>query len=120
MPENVFTKDAGSFVKRKDAKLAIDTYKKSENIKSNGNIKAHFYGANKMNQLLSQDGCVGVRIWYGQDVDSENKVVPQLYIVGVDEKGNDILLPAGNELILDNGLACPWYCPGVEGDSLDL
>ena len=38
-------------------------------------------------QLLSQEGCVGIRIYYGMDEESNVKLVA----VGVDKNGQDIL-----------------------------
>ena len=40
-------------------------------------------------ELLSQDGCVGVRIYYGMDKEQEVKLV----VVGVDKDDQDILAP---------------------------
>ncbi|MCI0751137.1 MAG: hypothetical protein L0Y35_04810, partial [Flammeovirgaceae bacterium] len=53
--------------------------------------QAHFFGYEIIKQLLGQDGCVGIRIYYGID----DNGVRQLMLVGTDAKGND-LLPSTN------------------------
>ena len=71
-------------------------------------------------QLLSQEGCVGIRIYYGMDEESNVKLVA----VGVDKNGQDILTSTtaskkttNNEttddavFALSDGLRCPPYCP---------
>ena len=71
-------------------------------------------------QLLSQDGCVGIRIYYGMDKESNVKLV----VVGVDEKDQDMVgsnskmekiksveITDEPVLALSDGLRCPPYCP---------
>ena len=70
-------------------------------------------------QLLSQDGCVAVRIYFGMDEDLNVKLV----VVGVNEKDHDIRpsvsslkkLKNGDMidepvLALASGIRCPPYC----------
>ena len=64
-------------------------------------IKGHFFGINKINTILSQRGCVGVRIYYGLD-----NGIKQLVMVGVDANQNDLC----NGIILDRSSPCPTYC----------
>jgi len=71
-------------------------------------------------QLLSQEGCVGIRIYYGMDKESNVKLV----VVGVDEKDQDMIgsnskmkkiksIEIIDEpvLALSDGLRCPPNCP---------
>ena len=71
-------------------------------------------------QLLSQEGCVGIRIYYGMDEESNVKLVA----VGVDKNGQDILTSTTASkkttndettddavFALSDGLRCPPYCP---------
>src|SRR6187551_3716740 len=73
-----------------------------------------------LDQLLSQDGCVGIRIYFGMDEESNVKLV----VVGVDEKNHDMVgsnskmkTIKGIEIIdepvlaLSDGLRCPPNCP---------
>lgn len=77
---------------------------------------AHFFGTEILNQLLAEEGCVGLRIYYGID-DEGNR---QLLIVGVDEKGNDLLPATGvdgrvnddGNIVADFSYPCPTYCSG--------
>ncbi len=65
--------------------------------------------------LLAQPGCTGVRIYLGMD--DENQV--KLIVVGVNEKGCDILPDAQRTtafstqtgIIIEDGARCPEHCP---------
>ena len=71
-------------------------------------------------QLLAQEGCVGIRIYYGMDEESNVKLVA----VAVDKNDQDILNSNSNlkkvqayetteepMLALSDGLRCPPFCP---------
>ncbi len=113
---NPYTTSAGVFISLSTGRQGIATYKASNAYLENQNLKAHFFGKDKILDLLNQSGAVGLRIWYGIGPDGNNRNVPQLYVVAVDANGDDIL-PSGNELVLDQSLPCPSYCPG--GASLE-
>ncbi len=60
-------------------------------------------------QLLSMEGCVGIRIYVG--IDEEDQLSPVLF--GVTKDGQDIREPSrnpGNPVVLDYGWPCPPYC----------
>jgi hypothetical protein len=66
-------------------------------------------------QLLLQEGCDGVRIYYGMDDGMQVHAV----IVGVDAAGADMVsggagvsLVAEGDVIIENGGRCPDICPG--------
>lgn len=61
---------------------------------------AHFFGKEILNQLLEQENCVGIRMYYGMQ-DGEKELV----LVGVDSEQNDIL-----ELVVDRSMPCPKAC----------
>ncbi|QIX62589.1 hypothetical protein FY528_05685 [Hymenobacter lutimineralis] len=63
-------------------------------------ITAYFFGKNILQRLLSQSGCVGIRIYYGQD----SAGVPKLVLVGADANQNDML---GGRIVADSGLPQP-------------
>lgn len=74
---------------------------------------AHCFGRDIIERILKEDGCQGIRIYYGLN-EKEERV---LMLVGVDEKGEN-LLPTTDELdpndlnsIYDFGLPCPNNCP---------
>lgn len=72
-------------------------------------VKAHFYGKNKLVEMLNQTGCVGLRMYRAID----DTGAAQLVLVGVTASGADIT----SGLILDRSLLCPPYCDG--GSSLN-
>ena len=71
-------------------------------------------------QLLAQEGCVGIRIYYGMDGESNVKLI----VVGVDKSDQDIRQSTSNlrklktddtidepVFALSDSLRCPPYCP---------
>lgn len=62
---------------------------------------AHFFGKDILNQLLAQDGCEGIRMYYGVDSDGKK----QLVLVGADGSENDI-----TGLVADLSFPCPDAC----------
>jgi hypothetical protein len=77
-----------------------------------GNM-AHFFGYEIIKELLAQEGCVGLRMYYAIDDAGERQII----LVGVDEKGMDIK-PGANGRTKDEGSVadasypCPTYCSG--------
>lgn len=80
--------------------------------------KAGFFFTKGIATLLAQPGVVGMRIYHGLDANGRYRMV----LVGVDEKGNDIVrIPrprgakntraAGDAFLLDTHLPCPPICP---------
>lgn len=67
-------------------------------------LKSFFVGINKLNLILEQKDCVGLRIYNGQNTETRKN---NLVLVGVDEKGEDI----SNGVILEHLTACPPVCP---------
>lgn len=66
--------------------------------------KAFFVGTNKVNSILVQEDCIGIRIYNGYDIKEErmNQV-----LIGVDTHENDMK----DGVILDDLAVCPPYCP---------
>src|SRR5690554_4500720 len=67
-------------------------------------LKSFFVGINKLNLILEQKDCVGLRIYNGYNTETQKN---NLVLVGVDEKGEDIT----NGVILEDLFSCPTYCP---------
>lgn len=87
---------------------AIDPNKASEWTKSfregnSGAIIAHFFGRDILTDILNQEGCQGIRFYYGSD-----SGVPQLIAVGADSDGNDQL--GEDRIVADEAIACPSHC----------
>jgi hypothetical protein len=64
--------------------------------------KCHFFGKNTIQQLLDQEGCKGIRIYYGI---SPTTGVRELILVAADSSGNDM-----TNLIMDLSHPCPNSC----------
>lgn len=63
---------------------------------------AVFYGKEKLQDLLAQSDCQGIRVYFGWN---ETNEVMELVLVGADSNEDDIL-----ENILDCGIPCPNNC----------
>jgi hypothetical protein len=66
-----------------------------------GRTKAFFIGKDHLNNILAQDGCMGIRVYYG--IDSSNE--PAMVFVGADAAENDII-----GYVADKAKPCPTYC----------
>ena len=102
-----FTGDEGDFITLSEGAALTSNYRNSA---SAGATKGHYIGKSKLNQLLAQAGCVGIRVYYGQSTTGSKELV----IVGVDANQNDIL-PTSGALILDKTVPCPSGCSSNNG-----
>lgn len=66
-----------------------------------GQAKGIFYGKAKLNELLNQTDCVGIRVYFATDAEGNN----QLVLVGAKANKDDI-----TTLVLDMGSRCPDDC----------
>jgi hypothetical protein len=67
-----------------------------------GAIKGGFFGRAAIEQVLSQEGVVGIRYYYAK----ENNDRPVLIVVGVDENGKDLY----EGFVCERAVPCPPYC----------
>ena len=67
--------------------------------------KAHLIGMNRIHEILDQEGCEGIRIYYGLNDEGDQELV----LVGVDRLGDDM----EKGVIMDKLLPCPSYCPNA-------
>ena len=70
-----------------------------------GAIKGGFFGRAAIEQVLSQEGAVGIRYYYAK----ENNGRPVMIMVGVDEFGKDMV----NGFIAERSIPCPPFCGGL-------
>ena len=70
---------------------------------NSGAIMAHFFGRDILTDILNQEGCQGIRFYYGSDGG-----VAQLIAVGADEDENDQL--GENRIVADEAHPCPSSC----------
>ena len=95
-----FTGDEGSFITLTQGQTWTTNYRTA-----NPNaVKAHFYGANKLNSLLRQTNCVGIRMYHAID----DNGVTELVLVGVTAAGADMT----SGYILDRSVPCPTFSDG--------
>jgi hypothetical protein len=109
-----FTGKEGGPISRETAKSWIKNYQDSESAQNPEKviIRAHFFGKEKIQKLLNEDGCVGIRIYYGKDEKGDQK----LLLIAVKEDMDDIAPTDMNRasedgpMILDLSWPCPPYC----------
>ncbi len=110
-----FKGNEGGPISRETAKQWIENYQSSERAKAQEKtiINAHFFGKEKIQKLLDQEGCVGLRVYYGKDSNGGQK----LFMVGA-SSDMDNIIPADTKsastddnFILDESWDCPPYCP---------
>uniref|UniRef100_UPI00404A0358 hypothetical protein n=1 Tax=Flavobacterium sp. TaxID=239 RepID=UPI00404A0358 len=94
-------KNTGSIISEADAKSLIRAFK-IENVSQETSF---FIGANNVQNILNQEGCIGIRIHNGYDATSQTY---NLILVGVDENERE-LLSAG--IIYEELDKCPTMCP---------
>lgn len=67
-----------------------------------GGITGHFFGYEKLNLILNQTGCKGIRIYYGLEADGTKNLV----LVGANAAMDDM----ENGVILEKSVVCPPMC----------
>jgi len=65
--------------------------------------KAYFFGKNKLNDLINEEGSMGIRVYFGMD-----KTTGKYNLVLVGALGNTSDITTG--YILDVGVPCPTCC----------
>jgi hypothetical protein len=93
--------DANSSVVITEAEAVSFTHSFQE--RNPGTTKAYFVGMNKINLILDQESCIGIRIYNGYDeIDQQSNLV----LVGVNIKGEDLF----SGIILERLTPCPVHC----------
>lgn len=96
-----FNGTEGEYISMDDAGALTEGWRTG----GNGSIKGYFYGKEKLQHLLDEDGSEGIRIYFGETDKGEKTLV----LVAADSYENDII--TGTETkILDKGIACPPNC----------
>ncbi|KUF46474.1 hypothetical protein AS361_04890 [Myroides marinus] len=67
-------------------------------------INSYFIGIEKLQELLKQNNCIGMRIYPGINNQTEQS---NLVLIGVDKNGVDI----SEGVILEELITCPPLCP---------
>jgi hypothetical protein len=79
-----FTGNEDHYISLEAASELTKNYRDAEEY---GDIKGGFFGKTTIQRILDQEGCVGIRIYYGQDEDG----TPKFVLVGVEENEDDII-----------------------------
>lgn len=98
----------GGMITKSVAKANIENYKQSATFITHNGIRGFLFGKDKIEEILQQNDCLGIRVYYGYERDINNSLKPQLIMVGTDVNGDD--MTAGGK-ILDMGRPCPQNCP---------
>jgi hypothetical protein len=91
------TGNEGGFITQAEGTTMTSNFR----AKNPGHVKAHLVGRVKLEQILAQEGCMGIRVYNGFNPQGERDVL----LVGVDANNKDML-----NLILDRTSPCPNYC----------
>tara|TARA_R110002072_G_scaffold303135_2_gene495231 strand:+ start:20887 stop:21198 length:312 start_codon:yes stop_codon:yes gene_type:complete len=98
-----FNGTEGKKISLKDGGKWTSNYRKS---KSEGDPNGHTFGKDILNNILNQEGCVGIRMYYGIDDDGEKILI----LAGVKANEDDI-----TDLIVDKSVSCPSRCGTKNG-----
>lgn len=96
-----FNGDEGTVVSLNDASRWTANYRKTVPA---GDIIAHFIGKEKLLEILNQEDCVGVRIYYGIGDDGKKNLI----LVGAEANENDMV----DGVIIERLFPCPPVCSG--------
>ena len=95
----MFTGNEGEKITLQEAVKLTGNYQKSE---KTGVVKAEFIGKNLVEEILSQEKCIGLRLYFGKNEEGNLNIV----IVGADEDGNDL----HQGIITEKLPPCPPFC----------
>ncbi|GAA4430209.1 hypothetical protein GCM10023188_16600 [Pontibacter saemangeumensis] len=96
-----FDGSEGEAIPLDEAAAFTANYRRSHGDKAE-TVKAHFFGRDILQKILEQEGCAGIRMYYGLDGSGEK----QLVLVGVDADGQDM----EDGLVADRSRVCPPDC----------
>ncbi len=71
-----------------------------------GSVQAIFMGKDILNAILTQDGCMGIRVYFGKTTAGSSDF--ELVFVGADANENDMINNGG--IVADDGKKCPPEC----------
>jgi hypothetical protein len=128
--KKLYPPDTGTFISLKEADRLINNHEEQEKSRGKKDVtKAYFFGKDKIRELLDYEGSVGIRIYYGVDLDGDGKDDKKMVIYPVDKDGKNMPYRAPKPKIaglslmndstpddddgtaLDGGAPCPAYCP---------
>lgn len=108
-----FNGSEGTFITLSEGSTQTQKYR-TDYLSGKAERKAIFFGKDKLEDLLAQTGCEGLRFYFGAEEVSgsgESWTELTLVVVGADSNENDQL--GSNDKILDVGVPCPTNCPST-------
>lgn len=95
----MFKGNEGEKITLQEAVKFTENYRKSEKAEA---VKAEFIGKDLVEEILSQEKCVGLRLYFGKNEKGDLNIV----IVGADGDGNDLY----QGVIAEKISPCPPFC----------
>lgn len=126
---SVFTKDAGRFLAPQETKSMTGAYRERKvavGISEDEYVRSEYFGINQVMQLLSQPGCIGLRVHHAkrwEDADGnptekgKGQLKPRVLLTGVNAEGKDIAIKSDKAGLKDDGddntqaVGDGWTCP---------
>jgi hypothetical protein len=105
-----FTKSIGGPVTKDKVKTWLKRFRDKHPAKDT--VTARFIGSDILSKILAQEGCVGVRVYFGYDERDQIEI----FFIGTDENGNDMVpdetaaRDGGKYTMADSTMPCPPYC----------
>lgn len=96
----MFKGNEGEKITLQEAEKFTKNYRISEKIEA---VKAEFIGKELVNEILNQDKCVGLRLYFGKNEKGDLNII----VVGADKDGNDLY----QGIIAEKLPPCPPFCP---------
>jgi len=103
------TEDDGGYISLTKAREMVSDYKDDPNPNQEEIINSHYFGKNKILEVLNQKDTIGIRIYHAKGPKVDGTIVQQIILVGVDREENEI-----HDKLLDISTLCPPHCPPPE------
>jgi hypothetical protein len=88
----------GAVISKTDAKDYTERFRNA----NPGALLAQYMGRDLIDDILAQQGCVGIRVYKGLNANNEERFI----FVGVDADEDDMV----NGVLAQDSLPCPAYC----------
>ncbi|QJW88338.1 hypothetical protein HNV11_02585 [Spirosoma taeanense] len=132
--DSIFNENVGRFLDPKETKLMTGAYrdrKLAAGLTDEDYVRSEYFGLNQIQYLLSQPGCVGLRVHHAKrwedaegrpTEEGKGQLKPRVLLTGVDADGRDIFLRMGSSGLKDmagsdgmsqalgDGHTCPQHC----------
>ena len=94
-----FTGEENHSITLAEALNFVENYRKDKEANA---IKGGFFGRELYEKILGQEGCVGIRCYFAENLDG----TPTIVMVGVNAKGDDMV----NGIVGEDLIPCPPFC----------